>query len=47
MFEKPTFEKAVEQLVEELGRVPSTEETNKRMADLEAEAIDEAYEITR
>lgn len=47
MFEKPVFEQAVEELVEELGRVPTTEETNDRMADIEAKAIDKAYEVHR
>ena len=47
MFEKPVFEQAVRELVEELGRVPSAGETDNRMADIEAKAIDDAYERTR
>lgn len=47
MFEKPVFEQAVKELIDELGREPTTKETNDRMADIEAKAVDEAYENTR
>lgn len=47
MFEKPVFEQAIEELVEELGREPTTDETNNRMADIRAKAIDKAYETYR
>ncbi len=47
MFGKPAFEQAIRELEEELKREPTTEETNERMADIEAKAIDDVYENTR
>ena len=47
MFGKPVFEQAMSELEEELQREPTTKETNERMADIEAKAIDNAYEKER
>ncbi len=47
MFERPVFEQAVRELEEEFEHEPTTKEINERMADIEAKAIDNAYENLR
>ena len=47
MFGHPIFDQAVQELQEELGREPTIKEVDNRMADIEAKAIDEAYERAR
>ena len=47
MFERPVFEQAIEELETEHNRKPSKQEIDERMADIEAKAIDEAYEENR